>query len=437
MKALLSVFTAAHQTGAKIDTPWRSLLAQTYANWEWVVVDDSRDPETIEHLTDIAESIAAGERVRLYRREPDGSIGASKAVAAGLCRGEVLVELDHDDELLPCALETVAAALGTHQDVDFVYSDWIDTVSTPAGPSPVALYPSGWGFGFGAYGSEIIDSQRLPVALAPAMTWETVRHIVSMPNHLRAWRTSAYRCIGGFNPDIWVGDDYELLVRTFLSGAMGRIPRPLYIQHHDLDGGSASRVRNDLIQELVSRVAVARQRDLDVRCQSLGAVPHHGRPLTSAEQLHCASVLIDPLADAAAARGTPLISVIVPALQPRERLERALHSVLGQTYSNIDVLVVGCASPFIDEVVSAHADQRVRHWNLDGDHEDRDSAACNYALRAMARGTLVAYFDERDEWSFDHLESRLQQATDSARINGVVSPRQTATAPDALLAREG
>ena len=39
----VSVFTPTHRTGAKIERPLRSLLSQSYPNWEWVIYDDSPD----------------------------------------------------------------------------------------------------------------------------------------------------------------------------------------------------------------------------------------------------------------------------------------------------------------------------------------------------------------------------------------------------------
>jgi glycosyltransferase involved in cell wall biosynthesis len=42
-KTLVTVFTPAYKSGGKIQRAFRSLRQQTYANWEWVIVDDSDD----------------------------------------------------------------------------------------------------------------------------------------------------------------------------------------------------------------------------------------------------------------------------------------------------------------------------------------------------------------------------------------------------------
>lgn len=215
-RPLISVFTASHEIGNQIDTAYRSLLRQTYPFWEWVVVDDSVTSETGDHVAQLADGAQASGRIRLYRQHPaSGSVGATKSVAASACRGMFIVELDHDDELLPDALEIIAATFLAHLDIDFVYSDWIDWEDRVEG-GVSGLYPQGWGMGLGAYASEVIGGRRVPVGLAPPMTWETIRHIVAMPNHVRAWRADFYRRIGGHDHRLAVGDDYELVLRSLL-----------------------------------------------------------------------------------------------------------------------------------------------------------------------------------------------------------------------------
>ncbi|MCX8170199.1 MAG: hypothetical protein N3D72_03820, partial [Candidatus Methanomethyliaceae archaeon] len=66
---------------------------------------------------------------------------------------------------------------------------------------------------------------------APHINSKTIRHIISAPNHLRAWRKSFYESIGGHNQELHVADDYELVVRTFLKTSMVHVPKLCYIQY--------------------------------------------------------------------------------------------------------------------------------------------------------------------------------------------------------------
>lgn len=403
---LVSVLTATHDIGAEIITACRSLLRQTYATWEWVVVDDSHDTATWRHLTRLARLPSVAGRLRAYRQYPPAhSVGATKAAAAALCRGEIVLELDHDDELLPETIEVVAATFRAHPAIDCVYSDWIDWFDERDGPAGAGLYPPGWGYGLGAYASEVVGGRRVPVALAPPLTWETVRHLVGMPNHLRAWRTAFYRQIGGHDHRLPVADDYDLLVRTFLSGTLARIPRPLYIQHHGTLGASTSRRRNEEIQRRVAQLAAAHQAALDHRCRALGLASSPSSPEFTAPPLVTGNARIDIVAEAAADLGTPLVSVVTPTYQRPDLLRRAIDSVLAQSYPHFELLVIGDRCPFVDAVVRAIDDPRLRHWNLAQHHGDSGATPRNYALATMARGTLIAYLDDDNRWEPDHLAS--------------------------------
>ncbi|MGI8484773.1 MAG: glycosyltransferase family 2 protein [Thermomicrobiales bacterium] len=402
---LVSVFTATHDIEREIDTAFRSLLRQTYPQWEWVIVDDSSQPETSDYIAQLADTPAADGRIRLYRQHPlPHSVGASKAAAAALCRGKFIVELDHDDELMPNALELVAATFVAHPDVDFVYSDWIDWIDEPDGADGPGSFPPGWGFGFGGYATEMVGGRRVPVTLSPPITWETIRHIVAMPNHLRAWRTAFYRRIGGHDHRLPVADDYELMVRTFLHGMMAHIPRPLYIQHHSPAGTNTSRRRNAEIQQRVEQIAAELQTSIDRRCLSRGMSPRTTPPW-SAEPIAMGNARIDVIAEAAASKKAPLVSVVVPTYGRPDLLHRAIASALQQTYTSLEVLVVGDACPDVDKVVAGIADARVRHWNLADRSDDLGATPRNYALKAMARGTLVAYLDDDNWWDPGHLAS--------------------------------
>ena len=99
------------------------------------------------------------------------------------------------------------------------------------------------------------------------MNRTTLSHIVSAPNHVRAWRTSAYHAVGGHNPALPVADDYELIVRTCLAVGFAHIPKVLYLQH--IDPNSAQRTMNGMIQQLVPQIAEKYKMELD---EKFGAI---------------------------------------------------------------------------------------------------------------------------------------------------------------------
>ena len=64
-------------------------------------------------------------RVRLYKRsENSGNIGNVKNEAVSLCRGKYVLELDHDDEILPDLLQDASKVFDDNDDIGFIYADF-------------------------------------------------------------------------------------------------------------------------------------------------------------------------------------------------------------------------------------------------------------------------------------------------------------------------
>ena len=264
---MISVFTPTYQTGDKIEKPFRSLMSQTYHNFEWILFDDSSDNgKTFNRLSEVADRDG---RIRLYKESKhSGRIGTVKRSACGLARGDILVELDHDDELTPKALQWVAEAFNAHPESSFLYTDFAECFEDG---SPV-VYGNGWGLGYGSYREETHGGIKYQVVNAPNLNDRTIRHIIAAPNHIRAWRKNFYDSIGGHSDLLHVADDYELCVRSFLSTRVTRVNKLCYIQYRNTDGsGNTSLgIRNKEIQRLVRYISIAYDRQIHDRLLELG-----------------------------------------------------------------------------------------------------------------------------------------------------------------------
>lgn len=244
---LVSVFTPTFHTGSRIRRrAYRSLQRQTYTNWEWVVVDDSEsDDSTFQILKGMAD---AEPRLSIYSSaHHSGKIGEVKRRACALSQGDILVELDHDDELTPNALFDIVQTFQQNPHVGFVYSDWAEVADDTGTP---LCYSDGWAFGYGSYRTENYNGLELFVANSPPVNAQTIRHITGVPNHVRAWQRDVYWDIGGHNPALHIADDYELLLRTFLHAPMEHIPKLCYVQYLNT-GSNTQNTRRSEIQRLV------------------------------------------------------------------------------------------------------------------------------------------------------------------------------------------
>jgi glycosyltransferase involved in cell wall biosynthesis len=261
---LVSVFTPTYKTGVGLLVPYKSLCEQSYDNWEWIIYDDSPDTATFEIASALAD---ADRRIKVFKSsKPCGRIGEVKRKCCGLASGDIFVELDHDDELTVNCLSDLVQAFQTFPKAGFAYTDCAEVLETGEN----ATYPDGYAFGFGSYRYEDYKGHTYAVANYPSVNAKTVRHIVGMPNHVRAWTREAYFAAGGHSPEVHVADDYELCIRTFLTTQMVHIKKLGYIQHLSTTGSNTQRVRNKEIQRLVRLFANAYEERIHNRFVELG-----------------------------------------------------------------------------------------------------------------------------------------------------------------------
>jgi O-antigen biosynthesis protein len=259
---LVTVFTPAYKTGEKIYRPFLSLKEQIYTDWEWIIVDDSDDRgETFKMLSNLTKK---DHRIQVFKPwEHSGIIGKLKNWACSLGRGQILVELDHDDKLTDHALDDVVRGFKQFPEAGFLYTDCAEIFEDGTN----FTYRKGWAFGYGSYTDVEYKGKLYKSGNAPNMNAKTIRHIISMPNHIRAWRRSFYESIGGHNKELHVADDYEIMVRTFLRTRMVRVPKLCYIQYIS---NTAQRVRNKDIQRHVRSIRVHYDRVIHDRLLQLG-----------------------------------------------------------------------------------------------------------------------------------------------------------------------
>jgi len=208
----ISAFTPTHNPKF-INRLYSSFLEQTYKNWEWIIVPNNG--VMIEPIPD--------ERIKICPCDKSKNIGFLKNYAANMATGDILIEVDHDDELFPEAFEECFNAF---QDplIDFVYSN---CCSVEENYKP-RIFDSEYGWLFRPCKYKSYDlKEMLSFSPSPA----SISKIWYAPNHFRAWKSSFYKKIGGHDIEMDILDDQDILCRTYINGAMKHIDKPLYLYH--------------------------------------------------------------------------------------------------------------------------------------------------------------------------------------------------------------
>lgn len=230
---MLTFYTPTHQPH-KLQKAYKAWMlgSQQYPDIKWIILLNgaaSRD--------ELPAYITTDSRIEIFDapNSVGSNIGALKkhavSIAASNTSAVSFVELDHDDELTIDAFDELYKLADADK---FHYSD-------AAGDTPFD----------GAYGWDPYTVKFGDLHYWVNSTFEcnsrSLCEIFYAPNHVRMWGREAYLKSGGYNANLEVCDDHELLIRTYLADVeMVHIPKPLYIQHESQEQTQV--VKNALIQ---------------------------------------------------------------------------------------------------------------------------------------------------------------------------------------------
>ncbi len=213
----VSVFTPSHDI-RYLDAAYGSLAAQSFADWEWVVLLNGKAATWAPPERD--------DRVKVSRAtaKTRGRVGALKRAACDLASGDILVEFDHDDVISRGCLAQLVDAFEDDK-VVFAYSDFAQ-INEDGSANHEHFDPSfGWVYTQGTFEGATYDRCHAMVA-----TPHNLGYIWYAPNHVRAFRRTTYEKVGGYNAELEILDDQELMCRLYLEGEFVQIKRCLYLQ---------------------------------------------------------------------------------------------------------------------------------------------------------------------------------------------------------------
>jgi GT2 family glycosyltransferase len=337
---LFSLVTFVTRTSWRSDRTVASLLAQSYAGWEWILC--AADSVTGDVLNAAVRAVGDG-RARVVP-VPAGSTRAA-AWNAGLsqARGEFAAMLGEHDALAPSALYEMARAMDQLDGYDILYSDE-DRFSPRNRERHDPHFKPDW-------------SPELLLAC-------------NYIGRLAMLRVAAVKAVGAFRADADGGEEWDLYLRMSRSTTkIRRVPRCLYHQH-DVAEARADRMEATMLRDHLETVAT----HVSVQPAESG--------FRATWDIH----------------GEPTVSVVIPNRNAAGVLRACVSGLLERTtYERLDVVIVdnGSTEPDALELYrSLESDSRVRivpfiqPFNY--------SAACN-AGAAAARGDFLLFLNNDTE----------------------------------------
>ncbi|NQW60196.1 glycosyltransferase [bacterium] len=200
MGPLISVVTPVYNPKQRdLEECIASVLAQTYSNWELLLVDDKSPDANARKVMERAAAI--DDRIRVAYRAENGGIVAASNDGLAMATGEFVALLDNDDVLEPDALAEVVAKFESDPLIDYVYTD--ETLMTADGKIIERFFKPDWS-------PERFRSQMYVC-------------------HLSVIRRSLMEEVGGFRKGYDGSQDYDLILRvTEKARKVGHVRKLLY-----------------------------------------------------------------------------------------------------------------------------------------------------------------------------------------------------------------
>lgn len=106
----VSIVIPLYNKGNYIEKTLRSVIAQTYQNWEAIVIDDGSTDNSAEVAKTVVDS-----RIRIYQQENHG-VSYTRNKGIHMAKGDFIALLDADDEWFPDYLETMMGLAAKYPD---------------------------------------------------------------------------------------------------------------------------------------------------------------------------------------------------------------------------------------------------------------------------------------------------------------------------------
>lgn len=233
-----SVFTCSHDP-RRLERLELSLFKQNCQDFEWILLLNGKADYTPRYLHP--------EKCLIKHYAEKKTIAYYKKLACSLAGGELLVELDHDDELTTDAISSIT---DSRRSVgwDFAYSNFVELNLNDDGSFTSTTYPEWKVRPFEHYGKLYYS------LIAKPCTPANLRRIETTPNHVRVWSNEFYCSLGGHNELMSICDDQDLVCRSYLAGKCHHIDDCLYVYHRDGSNTSLDPAVNRQIQRITHEV---------------------------------------------------------------------------------------------------------------------------------------------------------------------------------------
>lgn len=215
---------------------YESICAQTYRDFEIILVDDCSTDGSFEKIQAFTEG---NSKIKVYRNDKNRGVGFTKRRCVELAKGEICGFVDPDDALHENALEISINNLDE---------------KTVAAYSQLYLC------------DENLDVTKIFPNTAKVRNGKALFFNIHFEvAHFFTFRKSVYNLTDGINPELRVAEDQDLILKLYEKGDFKYIPQPLYYYRLHSGGLSHSKdlekTKNESWHRVLSEIAARRGLD--------------------------------------------------------------------------------------------------------------------------------------------------------------------------------
>lgn len=219
----VTVLTAVRNGKKFLPETIASIQAQTFADWEYIIVDDGSTDSTTELIEREAER---DKRIRLVRREKPGGPFVAATDGVRFATGKYIVRIDGDDIATPTRISTQVSFLKDHQDLKACASFAGLLVDSEVIPNYIYNVPLTSG------------SLKWYICLQNRLVHSTacVEHNVFLTHYCDRTRYAVYEpySLDSHSSPVPDVEDFRMWSRLSCNGVLGVIPQVLvYLRRHE------------------------------------------------------------------------------------------------------------------------------------------------------------------------------------------------------------
>lgn len=343
-----------------------SVLAQTYDNYELILVDDC---SSWDNVRPVLRSFEENEKVTVIYRKENGHISKATNDGIQVATGEFIVFMDCDDLIEKDALYWFAEKLNDNSELDFIYSDE-DRITEDGKIRHMPFFKPDW---------------------SPDLFMSMM-----YTNHLGVYRTEIVKQIGGLRTEFNGSQDYDMTLR-FMEVSdnvrVGHISKILYHwrEREESVAFSAGAKNYAFIAAGRAKEACLKRRGIEGRIEDVPGITQ------------CRIVY--------KVTGQPLVSIIIASKDNPAMLKQCITSIRRVTnYTNYEIIVVDNGS---NEQNKNEIETFLSEYGYKYIYEEQDfnfSHMCNCGV-THSHGEFVLFLnDDVEVFQPEWLERMLGQA---------------------------